>query len=389
MLAHGLTNPNIYDGVRMRPDGTLDFTRIEQILAMREEAGIGPGVPLYTMNSAAEPVDRPLTDGEKAHRIRMVREIMAWGKRRGYPDVYWTGHDEAWGDQLASQRDSFQAIHDGGGKVFVTCFDFFALVGDVLHRPVMHIDVSSALEHFAMQQRLGADESLRRNAEFAPIVSFEHHMNRAKYRRSIDGVPRLGRKIFTCTTMRLPLPQWQRRQEGLGLWRMGFDGVMTRMFAYTKGDRVKQAMHRGMIFRTDGGVLDTLYWEGFREGVDDVRYLTTLLATLNGALGRCPDEPLIAETHEWLKDLDVARGDLDASRREMTRRIIALQDLGHKDLTPEQILAGIDVDRIEIAPLHESWRFKLVQLDQATLMGPNPSSRGRGPARQMVRSGDR
>ena len=57
---------------------------------MREEAGISTGLPLYTMNAAAEPVARALTDAEKTERIRMVREVMAWGKRRGYPDVYWT-----------------------------------------------------------------------------------------------------------------------------------------------------------------------------------------------------------------------------------------------------------------------------------------------------------
>ncbi len=378
MLAHGLSNPNIYDGVHQRPDGTLEYSNLEEILAVREEAGIGPGVPLYTMSAAAEPVARTLTDEEKAERIETVRKVMAWGKQAGYPDLYWTAQDEAWGEWLASERDSMEAIHDGGGKVFVACSDFFKIVGDTLHRPVMHIDISTPLEQFAKQNSIGAAESLQRNDEFAQLINFEREADREKYRQAIDGIHRLGRKIFTYTTLRPVMPQWQRRQEGLGLWRMGFDGVMNWAYIHIGGDGANQAMYFGMVFRTDGGVVDTLHWEGFREGVDDVRYLTTLLATLNEALGRFPDDPLIAETHEWLKSFDAAKGDLDAIRREMARRIIALQDLGHKDLPPEEAIANLNVENIEIVTLDEPWRFKLVEIDQATLLGPNPSAADKG-----------
>ena len=78
------------------------------------------------------------------------------------------------------------------------------------------------------------------------------------------------------TTQRPPLPEWQRRHEGLGLWRMGFDGVKNWAYCHIAGDGASQAMYFAMVFRLDDGVLDTLHWEGFREGVDDVRYLTTL-----------------------------------------------------------------------------------------------------------------
>ena len=379
MLSHGMSNPNIYNGVRQREDGTLDTHSIEEILAVREEAGIGPGVPMYAMHAAAEPVARTLTEEEKAQRIETVREVMAWGKRRGYPDVYWTAQDEAWGEWLASERDSLQAIHDGGGKTFVACFGgFFKIVGDVLHLPVMHIDISTPMDMYAKERNFGPTESLHGNAELARNISFERQVNHETYRQAIDGVHRQGRKIFTYTTLRAPLPQWHRRQEGLGLWRMGFDGVMNWAYCHINGDGASQAMYFAMVFRTEGGVVDTLHWEGFREGVDDVRYLTTLGAMLHQTLGRFPDDPLIAQTHEWLKNIDTAQGDLDAIRREMAQRIIALQDLGHKDLPPEEAIANLDVKNIEIVTLDEPWRFKLVEVDQATLMGPNPSDADEG-----------
>lgn len=379
MLAHGLTNPNIYVGVQQRPDGTLDASRLEAVLAVREEAGIGPGVPLYTMSAAAEPVAESLTAADKRQRSQTVIEVMNWAKVRGYPDFYWAGHDEAWGDWLLSERDSFQAIHDGGGQVFVACgSDFFKLVGDVLHRPVMHIDLATPLDMFAKQKNIGPTESLLQNAELAEIISFERQVNHENYRRSIDGIHRLGRKIFTYTTLRPPLPLWQRRQEGLGLWRMGFDGVMNWAYTHIKGEGASQAMYFAMVFRVDDGVLDTLYWEGFREGVDDMRYLTTLLVTLNDVMGRFPDELLIGETVEWLSKLDVAQGDLDSIRQEIARRIIALQDLGHKDLTPQELLAEIDLDGIEFVAISEPWRFKLVELDQATMFGPQAADMDTG-----------
>jgi hypothetical protein len=82
------------------------------------------------------------------------------------------------------------------------------------------------------------------------------------------------------------------------------------------------------VYRIDGGVIDTLHWEGFREGVDDVRYLTTLLAVLGDCAGRFPDEPLVPETYDWLRNVDVADGDLDQIRRDIARRIVALLKLG-------------------------------------------------------------
>ena len=371
MQAHGLSNPNIYAGVSQRPDGSLDPSPLERILAAREEVGMGPGIPLYTMTSAAEPVRRPLTEEEKTERIKTVREVMAWAKRRGYPDFYWAGQDEAWGDWLASERDSFQAIHDGGGQIFAACGgDFFQIIGDLLHRPVMHIDISTPLDMYSKANSVSAEESLRRNAELAGMINFDRYVDHEKYRRAIDGIHRLGRKIYTYTTMRPDMPAWQRRQEGLGLWRMGFDGVMNWAYVHIGGDLANQATHFSMVFRLDGGVLDTLPWEGFREGVDDVRYLATLQGALNEATGRFPDEPLITQTHEWIRDLDAAAGDLDAIRRGMARRIIALNDLGHRDKSPEEWLEEVEVDQIEIVTLDQPWRFRLVDVDQPTLMGP-------------------
>ena len=381
MIAHGVTNPNIYGGVGMRPDGTLDTDHIEEILAVREEAGMGPGLPLYMMSGAAEPVLRPLTDEEKNQRVQIVRQVMAWGKRRGYPDLYWIGADEAWGDRLASERDSFQAINDGGGKVFVaTGTQFHDIVGDTLRCPVLHAPMSGYLRAAAM--KYPPDQVFRHAAEIGSRSGLEVMARSDIYRKNIDSVHRAGNKIFTYMNPSggMPLPELHRRGEGLAMWRIGFDGTMTWAYTHIKGgDKpLDQPLGYAKVMRVDGGVLDTLHWEGHREGVDDVRYLTTLTDTLARARGRFPGNPLIDQTEDWLDSIDVFDGDLDAIRREMAGRIIALLDLGYKKLRPEQVLAGIDRDKVQIIVFPEPWRFKLSPVASEILQGANPPDTDQG-----------
>ena len=379
MIAHGVTNPNIYGGVGTRPDGTLDYSHIEKILAVREKAGMGPGLPLYLMSAAAEPVSRALTDEEKKERVRIVREIMAWGKHRGYPDVYWAGIDEAWGDSLARERDSFQAIRDGGGKVFVAAgIQFLDLVGHVLQCPVLQSPLPSRFS--AAAQKYPADQVVRHTGEIAGAMNYQMMSEMDAYRKCVDGAHRLGHKIFTYMNppAGLPMPELQRRSEGLGLWRIGFDGTMTWAYTHIKGEPLNQSLMWAKVMRVEGGVLDTLYWEGHREGVDDIRYLTTLLDTLARARGSFPDHPLIRQTDDWLAGIDVAHGNLDVIRREMASRVIALSDLGYKELPPEQALAGVDRDKVQIVAFPEPWKFKLVPVAQATLQGANPSDADQG-----------
>jgi hypothetical protein len=64
-------------------------------------------------------------------------------------------------------------------------------------------------------------------------------------------------------------------------------------------------------------VIDTIQWEGFREGVDDVRYLTTLINLLK-------DHPNQA-IRDWVATLKQAKlesMDLDQVRRDIVSRIL-------------------------------------------------------------------
>ena len=77
-----------------------------------------------------------------------------------------------------------------------------------------------------------------------------------------------------------------------------------------------------MAYPTVDGVIDTLQWEGYREGVDDTRYLATLLDAIDKA------GPVRAKdadaARQWLDTLDI-NGDLDAIRAQMIDWILQLR----------------------------------------------------------------
>jgi hypothetical protein len=92
-------------------------------------------------------------------------------------------------------------------------------------------------------------------------------------------------------------PHIYRRNYGFRAWSAGFDGVMD--FAYQRSmgfiwndfDNLK---YRDLAFAypTADGVIDTIAWEGFREGIDDVRYVGALARLLTP--GKVHDDEIIA-----------------------------------------------------------------------------------------------
>jgi len=272
MLAHGVDNPNIYAAIGAKEDETLDFSRLERMLEVREGVGMRPR-RLFLVGHPILFTDRPPTPQEKDRTHRHVRAINAWAAERGYDDVYFMANDEWWGEQLSRERDSIVAVNEAGGKVFTALMHntFFDRVGDVLALPVLQAPTTSHVTFAA--GKYSPAESLRYMDQIAKAANLEKLMcSNQGYRKAIDGVHRVGNRIYTYMNPMagVPLPDLQRRCEGLGLWRVGFDGTMTWAYTHIIDDKVNQSLHFSMVYRTDDGVLDTLHWEGFREGVDEV-----------------------------------------------------------------------------------------------------------------------
>ena len=260
--------------------------------------------------------------------------LTAWTRARGYSDVYFMGCDEFSGERLRGERDSFEAIHQGGGKIFVACYnDFFDIVGDLLDCPILQHPGNLIVDQHQSGKFSSRDFLLHRQR----MVTYDSELMMMPHiQKMIRSVHKNGFKIFSYMDPygSHPEPEWHRRHRGLGLWKIGLDGTMT--WAYTHiyekarifGDPKMEEngmgyTAHGFVLRGPKGVLDSLSWEAYREGYDDARYLATLQDAIARAKAGGKHGELVARTERWLDNITV-NVDLDAWRLEMARRTEAL-----------------------------------------------------------------
>ncbi len=128
-------------------------------------------------------------------------------------------------------------------------------------------------------------------------------------------------------------PEHWRRQVGVVPFRGDADGVLIPGF-YDTANPWAEGGRKGMrspalVYPTENGLLSTLAWEGVREGIKDVRYLTYLLQ-LADKCAASPDMYLQTEARRagvWIRDMRVGREDLDEIRLETIALILRMQQL--------------------------------------------------------------
>ena len=126
-------------------------------------------------------------------------------------------------------------------------------------------------------------------------------------------------------------PVIYRRNYGLLLWKNHYDGI--GIFAYHFGSGSPYNDFDGgmrelnFVYPTGNGVIDTIVWEAYREGIDDVRYVTTLSKAIEHAKASSDADrkKAAADAQKYLEQLDVTQRDLDTIRREMIGHLLELQ----------------------------------------------------------------
>ena len=238
MKDHGVSYPTMYQGYDQM---------LETALSLRNQTGL-PNDHIYilglgTGNSTSQPALSTLKN-----------EVIQWKNtlsQYGYRDVYFYGKDEVSGDVLLSERPAWEAVHQTGAKVFaavannLNAVDF---VGDLLDVAILANGLN-------------------------PMQAAEWHSK--------------GNKIFSYANPQVGIenPEIYRRNYGFALWNAGYNGTMN--YAYQHGfgpsiwndydDPVDHYRDHVFAYPTSDGVIDTIQWEGWREGVDDTRYVATLL----------------------------------------------------------------------------------------------------------------
>jgi hypothetical protein len=287
--------PDLFPG----PDLERAMPSFRKILEIMVRAGVATDALFLD----ALPVKDPKSPEQLALLEKRVQAVMAAAKDAGFKTVYFYGIDEAHGERLKSQLPAWDVIRRAGGRVFVADGQFpgqFADAGRFLDLSVR----SGYPTREAAADWHGAGHE---------VVAYNN--------------PQSGGEQ----------PDTYRRNYGVLLWQYGFDGAMTYIYhnatiQNTKGvpanpaaaswasswndfapnpDLGKQMM---MVYPTANGIIDTTQWEGYRTGINDVRYLRAL----EDALAALPEESRSSgkavEAQEFLASL--AAGDINRDKAD-------------------------------------------------------------------------
>lgn len=285
MVAHGVTNPNVYQGPDgQKPDGSWDLTLLQRVFELRKQAGMVGG-PLMILGVG---VGSPPS---------LLKATIDLARKNGFSEVYFYGADEASDDALRAERADFEKVHKAGGKIFVAGYlDSFEIVGDLLDMPVF---------------------SGRPN----PPMGQAYHA--------------LGHRILSYGNPQggVEEPETYRRNYGLALWKAGYDGASTYAYQHSFGhawDDYDDPTYRdhNMAYPTVNGVIPTVEWEGYREGYDDLRYLATLENYIEQAKQRGGQAAELARKAQlWLLGLQPEKADLEDLRKQIREYILGLMDV--------------------------------------------------------------
>ncbi|MFD0616654.1 hypothetical protein ACFQZR_04215 [Paenibacillus sp. GCM10027629] len=224
----------------------------------------------------------------------------------GHTNIYFDGWDEAEWNRLLWQQPLWDYIkEDVGAKVFAT--------GNATH---LELPTTEEFIDWAGEPTLEKADAWHALGSDKLITNYAH--------------PHSGPEN----------PDLMRQRHGMWLYKANYDATYNYIW-YFDSDIVSawseyiDATFRGFNFvyptRTD--VIDTLAWEGFREGIDDIRYATKLKLVAQDALASGNVTRIAAATKAltWLEKTDERSTNSDLIRYEMIQHIMKMLNLAHAE----------------------------------------------------------
>ncbi|WP_409342211.1 hypothetical protein [Paenibacillus sp. MBLB4367] len=220
----------------------------------------------------------------------------------GHTNLFFDGWDEAGWSLLQYQQEMWKYIKEVvGGKVFAT--------GNASHMnletPEDFLDWAGEMTREKADQwhALGADKM---------ITSYAY--------------PHTGPEN----------PDLMRQRHGMWLYKANYDATYNYVW-YENPDNLWNDNYNAtfpyrafnLVYPTRSDVIDTIAWEGFREGIDDIRYATKLKQVAAAAIASGQQERVTAANKAltWLDAVDERSTNQDLLRLEMIRHILHMLDL--------------------------------------------------------------
>ena len=232
-----------------------------------------------------------VSGSEGSEKLRQVEICKAaFGKILGHNNLYPAGGEEPGLGSILSSRNGWRAAHEAGQLVLCNGGDRRNYCG------------------YQDDFRVGGGFADRRESDF---------MHRIKGKIGNYAGPHTGPEN----------PDYMRRMHGLNLYKKDYD--MMYNYGYIEGDWNDQRNYCyriTLVYETKDGYIDTIPWEGIREGLDDIRYATLLMTLAERAVAEGKKKDVKKyytgrKALQFLANVDEEKCDLNAVRLEMIRHI--------------------------------------------------------------------
>ena len=180
-----------------------------------------------------------------------IKQFTTEAAKYGYNNVYFEGIDEGGDSVLSGQASAWSRVHNNGAKVYVAVSNNLNAVNVV----------GNTLDVAVLAGALSTSQATAWHNTHKELYSYAN--------------PQAG----------VENPAMYRKNYGFALWNAGYDGALDFAYQdqfgnsiYNDFDSVSTTFRdHVMAYPTTDGVIDTVQWEGWRAGVDDVRYAATLI----------------------------------------------------------------------------------------------------------------
>ena len=282
MKDHGVLYPSSYEKIE----------KLEETLQLRDEIGF-PKDKFYTIGFN-------IMDGKLIEKISNYKKIL---DKYAYKEdaLFIYGVDEASKEKLKKEVLKIQTAHNNGAKVFVAGYDYtYNILG-----------------------------------EYLDMFNYAHGSVAADAQQQVQKWHSSKKIIFSYAAPQVGVenPEIYRRNFGCKLWKKGFDGAMNWAYQAHRGafwndfddysEYKSPYREEAFTYPTSNGIVGTIQWEGFREAITDVKYISTL-ENLRDKLEILGVD--ISNLNIWLRDVQ-CNGDLDNLRDMLIDKILLYRSI--------------------------------------------------------------
>jgi len=302
-ILRNLADHNALNSMGFPDLNPMNPARFEADAALAREVGIATRPLFRSAPSANITSSQDNPTGEQLLRLRILRKQIADAAELcervlGHTDFYSYGVDEGGPDTIRAERAAWRTAHDAGGKVMVSSHPRQRLL--------------FALDYMVMPGMPCEERELeiRKFHEANPDSLTGWYAN-----------PHSGPEN----------PDYFRRIHGMMAYKGGYD--LSSNYCWWRNNWNDMATpyesylrNLTMVQATRDDVLDSLAWEGIREGLDDIRYATKLKQLALQALQSKDGDTMLLGRRAlgYLAYWDEKRGDMDAYRYEAINYILQM-----------------------------------------------------------------